>query len=61
LDPFNPPSKGKKYILVCTDYVIKWVEAKAFIRATKITVVNFLFEDMSAQRNSNKPRDTIHI
>jgi len=27
--PINPPSKQKKYILVCIDYVSKWVEAKA--------------------------------
>ena len=32
--PINPPSNGKKYILVCTDYVTKWVETKAFTRET---------------------------
>lgn len=26
--PINPPSNGKKYILVCTAYVEKWVETK---------------------------------
>lgn len=44
--PINPPSNGKKYILVCTDYVTKWVEAKAVTKATKNTVVNFLFEEI---------------
>eukprot|EP00253_Pinus_taeda_P022761 PITA_22761 len=46
IGPINPTSKGKKYILVCTDYVTKWAEAKALVRATKQTVVNFLFEEI---------------
>ena len=41
----NTPSKGKRYILVCTDYVTKWVEAKELPRATEQTIVNFLFEE----------------
>ena len=44
--PINPPSKQKKYILVCTDYVTKWVEAKALPSATENSVVQFLFEDI---------------
>ena len=46
IGPINPASNGKKYILVCTDYVTKWAEAKALVRATEHTVVNFLFEEI---------------
>jgi hypothetical protein len=46
IGPMNPPSKGKIYILVCTDYVTKWVEEKYLSRATEESVVNFLFEDI---------------
>jgi len=46
IGPINPPSKQKKYILVCTDYVTKWVEAKALPSATENSVVQFLFEDI---------------
>ena len=46
IGPINPPSKQKKYILVCTDYVTKWVEAKALVSATKNAVVHFLYEDI---------------
>eukprot|EP00253_Pinus_taeda_P023091 PITA_23091 len=42
----NPPSRQKKYILVCTDYVTKWVEAKALSFATENSVVQFLFDDI---------------
>ena len=44
--PIDLPSQGKRYILVCTDYVTKWVEAKALARAIEQSVVNFLFEDI---------------
>jgi len=35
-------SKGKKYILVCIDYVTKWMEARELPRVTKKSVVDFL-------------------
>lgn len=39
-------SKGKNYILVCTDYVMKWVEARALPRETEKTMVDFPFFDI---------------
>jgi transposase InsO family protein len=44
--PINPMSHRKKYILVCTDYVTKWVEAKALYSANEQSVVDFLFEEI---------------
>ena len=44
--PITLASKGKSYILVCTDYVTKWIEAKALPRATKQAVADFLYEDI---------------
>eukprot|EP00253_Pinus_taeda_P028776 PITA_28776 len=46
IGPINPPSKQKKYILVCTDYVTKWVEAKALFSATKHSIISCLYEDI---------------
>ena len=44
--PINPPSRQKKYILVCVDYVTKRVEAKALFSDTENSVVSFLYEDI---------------
>jgi transposase InsO family protein len=46
IGPINPMSRRKKYILVCTDYVTKWVEAKALYSANERSVVDFLFEEI---------------
>jgi hypothetical protein len=46
MGPINPPSKQKVYILVCTNYVTKWVEAKALIKATEEAMANFLYEEI---------------
>jgi len=44
--PISPMSRKKKYILVCTDYVTKWVEAKALFSATEKSVIDFIYEDI---------------
>jgi transposase InsO family protein len=44
--PINPPSNQKIYIVVCTDYMTKWVEAKELHRAIEEVVLDFLFEDI---------------
>jgi transposase InsO family protein len=44
--PISPMSHRKNYILVCTDYVTKWVEAKSLFRATENSVVEFIYEDI---------------
>jgi len=44
--PIDPPSNGKSYILVCTDYVIKWVEVKAMKHARDSKVAEFLYEEI---------------
>eukprot|EP00253_Pinus_taeda_P015881 PITA_15881 len=46
IGPINPPSNQRIYILVCTDYMTKWVEAKALIRANEEVVLAFLFEEI---------------
>lgn len=42
----NLPSKQKRYIHVCTNYVTKWVEVKPLLYATENVVVTFIFEDI---------------
>ena len=42
--PIEPSSQGKSYILVCTNYVTKWVEAKPMKDPRDINVENFLYE-----------------
>ena len=44
--PIIPMSRKKKYILVCIDYVTKWVEAKALYQANEQSVVDFLFDEI---------------
>ena len=44
--PNDPPSGQKKYIIVCTDYLTKWVEAKVVKVETEEKVAEFLRENM---------------
>ena len=45
IGPIDPPSNGKSYILVCTNYLKKWVEVKAMKHARDEKVIEFLYED----------------
>ena len=38
--------RKKRYILICTDYVTKWVESKYLYQANEQYVVDFLFEEI---------------
>ena len=44
--PISPISRKNKYILVCTDYVTKWVEAKYLLRAIGKPIIEFIYEDI---------------
>ena len=46
IGPIDPPSNGKSYILVCTDYLTKWVEVKDMKHARDEKVVEFLYEEI---------------
>ena len=46
IGPINPKSLNKKHILVCTDFVTKWVEAKVVSFSTEKVVVDFLFNEI---------------
>eukprot|EP00253_Pinus_taeda_P005491 PITA_05491 len=46
IGPINPPSNQRVYLLVCTDYMTKWVEAKELIKANEELVLTFLFEEI---------------
>ena len=44
--PIKPPAKSThaQYIIVATDYLTKWVEAKAIVRNDARTTAKFLYE-----------------
>jgi len=46
IGPNDPPSGRKNYIIVCTDYLTKWVETKVVKVETEEKVVEFLRESV---------------
>jgi hypothetical protein len=44
--PLERTKKGNKYILVVTDYLTKWPEAKAMKEATAKNVIEFIYEEI---------------
>ena len=44
--PISPSSRRKRYILVCTDYVTKWVEEKSLRSASEESIIDFIYEDI---------------
>ncbi|XP_019087345.1 PREDICTED: uncharacterized protein LOC109125001 [Camelina sativa] len=48
MDQVRPllPSRSKKFILVLTDYFIKWVEAESFTKVQSLDVTNFICKNI---------------
>eukprot|EP00253_Pinus_taeda_P007776 PITA_07776 len=46
IGPINPTSLSKKHILVCTDFVTKWVVDKVVSFPTEKVVIDFLFTEI---------------
>ena len=44
--PIGPHSKQKAYILVCIDYMTKWVEAVTLAKANDQPVIDFLYSEI---------------
>lgn len=54
IGPIDPPANHKSYILVCTDYLTKWVEVKAMKHARDEKVVEFLYEEIFTRYGVSK-------
>src|ERR1051325_273134 len=52
--PLARTRKGNKYILVVTDYLTKWPEAKAMREATAKNVVNFIYREIICRHGCPK-------
>ena len=44
--PINPSSKQKSYILVCTNYMKKWVEVVALVKDNDQAVIDLLYRQI---------------
>ena len=44
--PINPHSRQKSYILVCTNYMTKWVEVVALVKANDQPVIDFMYGEI---------------
>eukprot|EP00253_Pinus_taeda_P023156 PITA_23156 len=54
--PINPPSKQKQYIIVCTDYLTKWVETKAKVEVTDRALEGILTKVVSSNKKDWEDR-----
>eukprot|EP00253_Pinus_taeda_P031454 PITA_31454 len=57
IGPINPPSKQREYIIVCTDYLTKWVETKVIKLEKEEKVAEFLRENVFYK--SGYPRELV--
>lgn len=46
IGPIDPPSRQKKYIIVCTGYLTKWAKTKEFKATIEQKVVEFLRDNI---------------
>ena len=54
ISPFNRSRKSNKYILVVTEYLTKWVEAKAMREATGEKVAEYLYKEIICRHGCPK-------
>eukprot|EP00253_Pinus_taeda_P036181 PITA_36181 len=55
IGPIEPPSKQMQYIILCTNYLTKWVETNAIKAATEEKVADFLRENHKIKHRTSTP------